>query len=181
MADTIYQLKITLDGSKPPIWRRIQINSTIKLGELHNIILATMGWLGGHMHQFSIDGIDYGHPDPGLDFQDENKATLSKLVRQEKTRFSYTYDFGDNWEHRILLEKILPCDKSVRYPICLKGKRACPPEDCGGIWGYADLLEVLQNPEHPEYDEMSEWYEDGIDPDDFTVEEVNQRLSSLSN
>lgn len=179
MADTIYQLKITLDGSKPPIWRRIQVNSNIKLGKLHEIILATMGWLGGHMHQFSIDGIDYGHPDPQLNFQDENKATLSKLVREENSRFSYTYDFGDNWEHRILLEKILPRDKTVQYPICLKGKRACPPEDCGGIWGYADLLEVLQNPEHPEYDEMSEWYEGDIDPDDFSVEEVNQRLRDL--
>lgn len=119
---TIYQLKISLRDIKPPIWRRVQVESSTKLSQLHLIIQAAMGWYNCHLHSFSIQGVEYGKPDPdyGLDLRDENKAKLGSLIKQEKSKFSYTYDFGDSWSHSILVEKILPKEPKVSYPLCLK-------------------------------------------------------------
>ncbi len=107
---------------------------------------------------------------------DETKVKLADVVRGEKTKFLYTYDFGDNWQHQILVDKILPVNAAIIYPICVKGKRACPPEDCGGLWGYAKLLEILADPTHPEYEERCEWLIEGFDPEDFDIESVNADL-----
>jgi Plasmid pRiA4b ORF-3-like protein len=174
----IYQLKISLQGSKPPIWRRVLVDNGITLAQLHEIIQAAMGWFGFHLHSFTINGVDYSDPDliDDSDIEDEGKAKLSRLIAGEKAKFSYTYDFGDNWEHVILVEKILPADPDTQYPICIKGKGACPPEDCGGIWGYASFLEAINDPEHPEHEEMLEWVGGEFIPDEFNLEEVNKFL-----
>ena len=177
----IYQLKVTLRGSKPPIWRRLQVESNNTLAELHRILQRAMGWYNAHLHQF-IDGRTYygePHPDYGLDMEDESKVRLNQIMSEPKDKFFYEYDFGDSWEHELLLEKVLTADPATSYPVCLKGKGACPPEDCGGVWGYYDLLETIQNPDHPEHQDMLEWLGGDFDPDEFSVEEVNERLASL--
>ena len=125
--------------------------------------------------------MEYGQPLPELDLEikNEQKVKLSKVVTGEKKKFFYTYDMGDSWEHEILVEKVLPYDPLVRYPVCLTGKRACPPEDCGGVWGYADFLEAIQQPAHPEHESMLEWVGGAFDPDAFILSEVNQLLQQI--
>ena len=137
-----------------------------------------MGWAGGHLHQF-IDGEDYYGPPDLEDAENENRVRLNQIAPAEKARFLYEYDFGDSWEHDILVEKILPAEVGVKYPVCLKGARACPPDDCGGVWGYADLLEALKDPAHPEHKEMLEWIGGELDPEAFDLEEVNKMLQEL--
>ncbi len=178
----VYQIKVTLKGSKPPIWRRMQITSETTLVQLHRILQRVMGWEGSHLYQFVIGGIAYG--DPGmvgeLDVEDARTVTLAALVRGEKSKLLYEYDFGDSWEHELLVEKILPQDEGKRYPVCLTGKRACPPEDCGGVWGYASFLEAIHDPEHPEHEEMLEWIGGEFDPEVFDLDEVNMELQRLT-
>ena len=174
----VYQMKITLEEVKPPIWRRIQVKGDITLKVLHKIIQLVMGWSNSHLHEFSIFGESYGDPEQEVGL-DEKKVRLKKLNLEEKDKFIYTYDFGDNWEHVILVEKILPMDAEAQYPICLKGKRSCPPEDCGVPWGYMDLLDVLNDPNDPEYDERIEWIGDDFDSELFDVEKINWKLRSL--
>ena len=180
MAKSIYQLKITLKDFRPPIWRRVQVNSDITLGLLHQIIQVAMGWTNSHLHGFSIGGVEHGQPLPELELEikNEQKVKLDKVVTGEK-KFLYTYDMGDSWEHEILVEKVLPYDPLVRYPVCLTGKRACPPEDCGGVWGYAEFLEAIQQPDHPEHESMLEWVGGVFDPDAFILSEVNQLLKQI--
>lgn len=172
----IYQVKVTLVGSKPPIWRRIQVSATIKLSELHRVLQEAMGWTDSHMHAFNIGARSYGEADPELEMADEGRVTLNKVVKGEKAKFRYEYDFGDGWEHQLLVEKVLPADPDVHYPRCVTGKRRCPPEDCGGIWGYARLVEALRDPRHPEHEAMKEWYEGSLDPDEFDPDAINCAL-----
>lgn len=178
---TVYQLKVTLRNIKPPIWRRLQVESSITLSKLHLIIQAAMGWYNCHLHSFTIGGIEYGKPEPnyGLELRDENKAKLGSLIKQEKAKFFYTYDFGDSWEHLILVEKILPKEPNITYPICIKAKRACPPEDCGGPWGYMEFLEAIQNPNHPEHESFLEWLGGSFDSEFYDLNEINQRLTEF--
>lgn len=183
-AAQIYQLKITLKDATPPIWRRIQVPSDTPLDVLHDIIQEVMGWEDAHLHQFKVGRTYYGqsYPDDFDDVtrtRDEKTATLGQLVSKPKAKCVYEYDFGDSWEHEILPEKILPPEPGVRYPVCLEGKRACPPEDCGGVWGYANLLRVIGDPEHPEYEEMMEWLGEGFDPEAFDVAAVNRALRRI--
>ena len=180
--ETIYQLKITLKESKPPIWRRIQVPANITLHKLHAILQCVMGWYDYHLYGFRIAGIEYGIPDPDGDFdefdlKDSRRARLNKVISGEKAVFTYDYDFGDGWEHQILVEKILPAESGVQYPVCLAGKRACPPEDCGGIGGYEDLLKIIRNPAHEEYEEMMEWLGGPFDPEEFDIEDINPYLA----
>eukprot|EP00899_Mesostigma_viride_P021591 jgi/Mesvir1/29433/Mv23015-RA.1 len=186
----VYQLKISLEGCKPRIWRRIQVLDTTTLEELHEVIQRVMGWQNDHLHLFTIEGTSYGEPSPDAfdEFDDENEADvkLSDVFKGENFKFLYNYDFGDNWDHQILVEKILPRDSNQRYPVCLTGKRACPREDCGGVCGYAVLLAALHNPHperHPEYRDMLKWITEvfggRFDPDKFDLEDVNARLSEI--
>lgn len=180
----IYQLKVTLRESKPPIWRRIQVTSNTNLHRLHQILQAAMGWTDSHLHQFIVSGVYYGEPDPedvdyGMEIKNEKAVKLVRIVSGPKSRFVYQYDFGDNWEHDILVEKILPPPPGVRYPVCLEGKRACPPEDCGGIWGYAEFLKAIRNPRHSEHEEMLEWVGGEFDPEALDLEEINEALGEL--
>jgi len=176
---SVYQLKVTLKNSKPPIWRRIQVNSDINLYRLHQHLQVMMGWTDSHLHQFIVHGEYYGTPDPDFEVRNETSLKLDRVVSEAGDEFVYEYDFGDSWEHLILVEKILQPETGVNYPICLTGKRACPPEDCGGIWGYGDLLEAIQDPAHPEHEEMLEWLGGSFDPEEFDVDIVNQRLKTI--
>jgi len=182
MNQEIYQFKVNLKESKPPIWRRFQVSGNVTLHRLHLILQDVMGWTNSHLYRFDIGGIQYSIPDPveddfnELHFVDSRRTKLSKVAPREKARFTYEYDFGDSWEHQILVEKILPPEPGAQYPICLAGKRACPPEDCGGIWGYDDLLEIIRDPTHEEYDRMTEWLGGPFDPEEFNIDQVNRSL-----
>ena len=181
----IYQLKITLKNIRPPIWRRVLVPGHFTLRQLYVVIQVAMdGWGGGHLHEFEINGKHYGEQigpgeDWGVPIVDETQVKLADVVRGEKTKFLYIYDFGDDWEHEILVEKFLPIDAEVTYPMCLKGKRSCPPEDCGGPWGYAELLGIWADPTHPEHEEQCEWLVEGFDPEDFDIEGVNTSLARI--
>jgi hypothetical protein len=183
-AQSIYQLKITLKDVRPPIWRRVQVPSDVTLGYLHWVIQFSMGWTNSHLHSFSIQGVEYGMLMPEIDFdememQDEQPVKLSKVIPGEKFKFSYLYDFGDSWEHEILVEKVLEPEAVIDYPICIKAKRACPPEDCGGTWGYQEFVEAVQNPEHPEHEQMIEWGGRDFDSEDAKFDQINHLLKMI--
>jgi hypothetical protein len=174
---TIYQIKVTLDGSSPPIWRRLLVPSKVTLGDLHYIIQIAMGWTDSHLHQFLVGEKTYGVPHPDMDWTlDEDRVKLAQVAPGEKSKFHYEYDFGDSWSHTILVEKTLPPEPGKPYPICIKGKGNCPPEDCGGIWGYADFVDAMADPNHPEHEDLKEWYGGDFDPDAFDLDEVNRSL-----
>lgn len=179
----IYQMKVTLEDIKPPIWRRIQVTSATSLYKFHKILQTVMGWSDYHLHEFIIDETHYGKPDPDYPFEVKNEKNmkLGQAVSEEGAKFTYIYDFGDYWRHKILVEKILLLEPDKHYPICIKGKRACPPEDCGGIYGYYEFLEAIQNPDHPEHDEMLEWVGGSFDPEAFDLDEINQKLRKSDN
>lgn len=179
----IFQFKIKLKRIKPMIWRRIQVPSSCTFGQLHDFILAAMGWSGGHLHEFVMMHPKY-YEHVHIGAVNDFSGTGDKVINEDKTRINryfsltntkalYTYDFGDDWEHEIVLEKILKPLEGVSYPLCLDGKRACPPDDCGGVWGYQNLLEILSDPTHEEYDEMLEWCGHPIDPEEFDPQTIH--------
>lgn len=176
----IYQLKITLRHLRPPVWRRILIPSDIKLPRLHHVLQIAMGWTDSHMHAFRKGDEQYGvssreFPDM---FRNERNVRLDQLIGVSG-RIVYEYDFGDGWEHDILVEKSLPAEKGKRYPVCVAGKRACPPEDCGGPPGYERLLEALRDPRHEEHDELRKWVGGSFDAEAFDLDTVNAALRAV--
>ena len=175
---TIVSLKVTLRGTKPPIWRRLLMPDTMTLDDLHQAIQAAMGWGDCHLHAFDIDGRQYGDRQTVDDVADENRLTLKGLLKSGVARFAYTYDFGDNWEHTVAIEKTRPAIDGEAYPLCVAGKRACPPEDCGGPWGYQHLLEVLADPDHPDYADQKKWVDEDFTPDHFDTVAVNAVLAA---
>lgn len=183
-----YQLKVTLRHVEPPIWRRLLVSGDTDLGSLHLIIQAAMGWENCHLHEFEIKGKRYGATAPEgpvnpfleRDVQNEDVVAVSEVAPREKTQFLYTYDSGDTWEHDILVERILPAQEATACPVCLEGKRACPPEDCGGVWGYADLIEALADPNHPEREDLLEWVGEDFDPEKLDVDAVNHMLRRMA-
>ena len=177
----IYQIKVTLNESKPPIWRRILAPGDITLEKFHYILQVAMGWTDSHLHQFIVGQIRFGepHPDYGLDMQDERRVKLNQIVPGDGFKFRYEYDFGDSWLHNLLVEKVLEPEPGQQYPVCIKGRRACPPEDVGGVWGYDTFLEAIQNPDHPEHDEYLEWIGGEFDPEEFDLDETNEILRDL--
>ncbi len=183
--NSLYQIKTSLDGVKPLIWRRIIVNSDTSLEDFHKIIQTTMGWSNSHLHQFIKENTFYlkdDDLDDDFGFMGKNKQVdysdvkISDLLIKEKDKIKYEYDFGDAWEHSILLEKIKENSVKIAHPKCLKGKRACPIEDCGGVWGYANLIEIMNNTKHPEYKEMADWIGDIFEPEEFDIEIVNEML-----
>ena len=176
----IYQVNITLQHIKPPIWRSVQTNDC-SLDEIHDIIQVCMGWEDEHMYAFVIEGEQYAYfqdADP-YEYRDSRKARLSGLAERGCHRFRYDYDFGDDWKHIIDIEKTLPAEEGVRYPRCVKGERACPPEDCGGPYGYPYFLDKIQDPEHDEHEETLEWVGGEFDPEELDLDEVNEELRHL--
>jgi hypothetical protein len=165
----IYQLKITLKDIHPPIWRRIQIPENYSFWDLHVAIQDVMGWEDYHLHEFQANLMDGEKISIKAS---EWGQRITEWLSTENEQVDYIYDFGDCWEHKIKLEKILPAEESVDYPICIKGKRNCPPEDCGGVGGYEELLEILKDPDDEEYEEMLEWVEEDFDSEHFDPKEV---------
>jgi len=174
----IYQLKVTLRHVRPPIWRRLQVPSDIKLGKLHEVLQAAMGWNNSHLHQFVIGRDCYGIRH-GVEFDgevlDENRYKLAQ-VAGKSARFTYEYDFGDGWDHQIVVEKILAAEPKVRYPRCLAGKRACPPDDSGGPHGYSDFVDAFADPAHRRHQEVRDWIGDSFDAEAFNLDEVNELI-----
>lgn len=184
-AAAIYQLKITLKDIRPPIWRRVQVRSDVTLSHLHWVIQLSMGWTNSHLHSFTIHDQEYGIPMPELGFaelepEDERPIKLSSFIPGAKFKFFYLYDFGDSWEHEILVEKVLNAEVDVDYPVCIKAKRACPPEDCSGSGGYRQFVEIIQDTEHPEHLSMLEWVGGEFDPEDAEFDEINPCLKMIS-
>jgi hypothetical protein len=183
MEKSIYQIQIALKNFKPKIWRRILVNSNMLLSDFHKVIQTTMGWDNSHLHQFIKDRTYYSKKIKGDDFWDMSgdnvdykKMKISDLLVAEKDKMVYEYDFGDGWEHSIILEKILPFEKGFKHPVCLAGKMSCPHEDVGGVWGYAEMLEILKDPKHEEYENYMEWLGGGFDSEEFDIEMVNEML-----
>jgi hypothetical protein len=172
----VYQLKVTLQDIKPPIWRRIQVRGDITLLKLHKILQAAMEWEDYHLHQFIVGETYYAIPSPEdpwpRETKNERRARLFQLAPAEKARFIYEYDFGDSWRHEIVVEKILNPEKIPEHPVCLGGRRSRPPEDCGGIGGYYDFVEAVSNPEHPEHDGMLDWAGGEFDPEEDKVADL---------
>jgi hypothetical protein len=175
----VYQFKVTLLGVRPPIWRRIQVPESYTFWDLHVAIQDAMGWEDYHLHEFEIASlqpgsrVNIGIPEGGYDgdILPGKTQKIADYFSLENQSAHYTYDFGDNWEHEIKLEKILPREDK-KYPICIDGKRACPPEDCGGVWGYEEFLEIIKDPDHEEYEEMLDWVGGEFDPEHFDTKEV---------
>ncbi|MDT4928927.1 MAG: hypothetical protein QOF92_1794 [Pseudonocardiales bacterium] len=178
----IFQLKIQLATIRPPVWRRVLVPGEIDLGELHAVIQTAFGWTNSHLHQFEIGEHRYGTHDPdwGLDdVRDESRSTLFRLAG-EGNRLSYTYDFGDNWEHLVTVEKVLDPQAGRRYPTCTAGRRACPPEDVGGPWGYGDFLDALADPNHEDHGHWTEWIDGSFDPDSFDLVGTDAALEAFA-
>jgi hypothetical protein len=173
----ILSLKVTLRNTKPPIWRRILMPGSMTLADLHVAIQIAMGWGDCHLHHFDLDGKLFGDPDTTDDVADEGHLTLNAMVKSGVNRFAYTYDFGDDWEHAILIEKAPPASDAKAYPACVGGKRNGPPEDCGGPWGYAELLDILADPARPEHEEQLRWVGGEFDPEAFSVAAADAMLA----
>lgn len=179
-AESIVRLKVTLRGIRPPIWRRLLVPGRMTLGDLHHVIQAAMGWDDGHLHAFDIAGRQYSDPLAVDDVADEERLTVNGVLRSGVSRFTYTYDFGDDWEHVIGIEGKQPPIDGRSYPACVAGKRNCPPEDCGGCWGYQELLAILADPAHPRRQEWVEMIGDDFDPEAFSIEAADARVATRS-
>jgi hypothetical protein len=176
-ARSIHQMKVVLINSQPPIWRRVQVESGVTLDHLHHTLQIVMGWSNSHMHGFRLRQ----RPQPGsrprwlpVESADEKTTRLSDLLRRPRDWCVYDYDFGDGWEHQLLLEEIVPHVPSARYPVVLAGRGACPPEDVGGLPGYYHFLEVMNNSRHPEHEDMLEWAGGKVDPFAFNAHDINR-------
>lgn len=178
----LYQFKLTLLDSKPPVWRRIQVQDCT-LDKLHEHIQTAMGWTNSHLHEFDIKGERYGDPEllndgfEDVECVDSTVTMVSELLPKtgKQFAFKYEYDFGDGWEHEVLYEGSPPLEKGKKYPLCLEGERSCPPEDVGGVWGYAEYLEALADPKHERHEEFMEW-NGPFDPDEFDPKKATREL-----
>jgi len=178
----IFQLKVQLREVRPPVWRRLLVSSAMDLAELHEVVQTAMGWTDSHLHEFEAEGARYGVPDPEWDLDDvadEFGVRLSRIAG-EGSRLRYTYDFGDGWEHDLIVEKVLNRQPGMRYPCCVAGRRACPPEDVGGPWGYRDFLLALSDPSHDEHEQWLEWVGGEFDSSAFDMTAVNKALEALA-
>jgi pRiA4b ORF-3-like protein len=174
----IYQMKVTLLGSQPPIWRRVLVPHDTTLGKFHQVLQVTIGWTGRHLHQYRCGDTYYGVPDPefGMECLSEKRTLLAEVLTRPGSRMVYEYDFGDGWEHDVVLEKILAPVPDQVYPIAADGKGACPPEDVGGIGGYIHFLEAMHDHTHPDHPEMVDWCGGSFDPDRLDLNLINRAL-----
>jgi hypothetical protein len=175
-----YQLYVELEWVQPKVWRRLLIPITIDLPLLHVTLLFGMGWQGGHIHEFVIGRDHYGPSDLADDLDhitDEEGVTLRGALGAKKT-FTYVYDYGDDWRHKVKVEKIVALDAPIDKGLCIGGENACPPEDVGGTPGYEEFLAALADPQHPEHRMLKDWIGGSFDPTAFSVDEVNERLNS---
>lgn len=176
----IFQIKVTLLGTQ--VWRRLLVPSDLTLADLHDVLQTAMGWQDDHLHEFEARRHRYGAADTEAgpfhmqDRIDEGEVELHQVFGRIGAKAVYTYDFGDNWQHGIVLEKRMPAERGVAYPACTGGEHACPPEDCGGLGGYYNLVEAMKDPKDQRYKEFVGWLGEPYDPRKFAVEEVNRVL-----
>ncbi len=177
-----FTLRISIEGSDPEIWRRFQVTDEMTLDDLHDTIQIVMGWTDSHLHRFSIAGKQYSKilPDvverDGQDAIDEDDVLIGDVIKKKGQKFVYIYDYGDNWRHNLVVEAIGEPVPGQYYPVCLEGERACPPEDCGAIWGYYRMLESLRDPDHEEHASYLDWLGGHFDSDHFDLESRNAVL-----
>lgn len=179
----IYQLHVALDEMQPTIWRRLWVTDILTLAKLDRVIQAAMGWTNSHLHEFEIAGQRYGIPDdewpddnPPLD---DRRSHVGTVLGDSVTQFTYTYDFGDHWQHTVRVEKHLAPNEINTWPTCLAGQNACPPEDVGGIGGYMEFIEAIRNPSHEEHVAMWRWCRGPFDPARFDVNAANAAIRNL--
>ena len=176
---------LSLVGTSPLIWRRVLVPAVLTLAQLHNVVQVSVGWENCHLHEFRIASRRFGVPDPedsflgGAQCFNERKTRLADVLGKAGAKAEYTYDFGDSWEHNIVVEKVLLSDPGVAYPICTGGERHGPPEDCGGLAGYYNFLEAIRDPEHEEHEDMLEWIGGSFDAEAFSIDLVNRSLAPL--
>ena len=177
--DTVLQLKISLVESKPSIWRSVIVPESMTLADLHRVIQIVMGWDNAHLHEFQVRGERYTEFEEDIrsGAGDSTAVTLRSLkLNREGQTFLYNYDFGDDWLHEIVVESSRSADDSVKLPLCVTGRRACPPEDSGGVRRYGYLLEAVSDPSNPDHEELSAWIDPDFDPEEFDVDRVNRDL-----
>ena len=177
---SVFRVRIVLDEIAPAVWRRLLIPGTIRLAKLHDIFQAAMGWTNSHLHGFTIGDERYGmqFDDYPEDEIDEKQVTVVQAIGKHR-RFSYEYDFGDSWQHDVVVEEMTRVSRGLRFAVCLDGQNACPPEDCGGPTGYAELLEVLADPDHEDHDHFTQWVGGRFDPTLFDLVAANVALQQL--
>lgn len=174
---TVHVLRVSLRDVEPPVWRRLVVRSETPLPKFNRALERVMGWQGYHLHVFDVGGISFGEPDDDVDYViNEKAATVKHLLPRVGSSLRWDYDFGDGWEHDVVAEAIESPAEGTRYPLCLDGARACPPEDCGGFPGYERLLEALSDPKDPEHKAMVAWAPDGFDSEVFDLVAANRRL-----
>jgi hypothetical protein len=177
----VMRLRVDIKGSKPPIWRRLEVPSDLTLAQLHDVLQTSFGWAHSHLHVFETGLGQFGRPDRELGFTSDARVTLDQVITRAGDKITYTYDFGDDWIHVIKLEQVSPREPGIAYPRCTGGRRAGPPEDCGGTWGYEWLLEVLAHPDHEEHEERLEWlgleHAGEFDPEAFDPDQISKALS----
>ena len=177
----IFELKIQLREVRPPVWRRVLVPSDMDLAELHEVMQTAMGWTNSHLHEFETGGARYGVPDPDWELDevaDESGVKLSRIAA-EGSRVRYVYDFGDGWQHDVIVEKVMDAQPGWRYPCCVAGRRACPPEDVGGPWGYQDFLLAVSDPGHDEHEHWLEWVGGPFDPAEFDLAAADEAVGAF--
>lgn len=179
MERRIFFLRVTLADAK--VWRRIAVPGAFTLDRLHRAIQLSMGWQDCHLHSFEVNAVQFGVPDPDglMELRDELEARLDAVATKD-TRFTYVYDFGDWWEHEILVEDVLVADPDERYPTCLDGAGDCPPEDVGGAYGYERFLDAIANPTHPDHDATLQWYGNRAHGLDFDADRATALLRRMA-
>lgn len=185
MNDVVVRTHITLLDAEPAIWRRLEVPASFTLKGLHDAIQLAIGWCDGHLHHFEIGGVLYGVPAPDdgsfpREVVNERRMKLGTLLRNGDRVFTYTYDYGDDWQCAIVLEAATPAADGIVFPRLIDGARAGPPDDVGGIWGYAEFLEALADPEHEEHDRLVEWSGGDFDPERLDIAEINRVLTRLA-
>lgn len=179
MDQRIYQIKVTLRGTRPPIWRRLHAWSDVTLLQLHRILQVAMGWTDTHLHQYRQGSTYYGTRDPefGVERVSERSTCLDDVLARPRDRMVYEYDFGDGWQHDVVLEKVVPVSPGLRYPLVLAGRGACPPEDVGGVGGFYHFLEALENSQHPDHADRVEWWGETFNAESLDLDDINQTLA----
>jgi hypothetical protein len=184
-ANTVARLKITLDVVKPTVLRRIEVPFDIRLDRLHLTIQAALGWTNSHLYEIRAGDVGwstlYPEADWPEDFLDARKARLDKVIEDVGTKtLRYIYDFGDGWKHTIKIEKLTAPEVGVLYPRLIVATGRCPPEDCGGPWGYAEFLDAIRDPAHERHAELKEWIGCDFDPDNVDSEELTAHVAMLA-
>lgn len=176
----VFGLRISLLDHRPEIWRRVLVHGSLRLDQLHLVFQEVMGWTNSHLHRFRIGDALYG-----MHFEDWPDEELHEVefkladVARAGERFRYDYDFGDSWEHEVVVKRADTIHPVLKFAVCVAGENACPPEDCGGTGGYADLLEALANPAHEEHEHYRQWAGEGFNPEAFDLAATNAALQRL--